>query len=497
MARMTLSSQQQRRPSHRLGCCCGASSIPSISLSRRFSALAAAITVSLLMYLATSLHVSFLQQPRNDNTDTTHPSAPKPISTPIGLYPSRMERLLTLLAEPSARRRTADCVNTTLEDRRRLLGRSHCFVGDYELLASGARENDTVRMPEYDFRNVSFGHVTVLRHVYVHGEVPAIFDCSTVFVPTGCGLQLPCIVQRQFPIEKSASAVRLGAAVLLAQKWSNAYYHFQSETIPRAAMVHELLTRRHDLVLLMPSTSVTRYMLAFLQIDPSRIVPFHQDTMYYAEVLVVPSGTPCGRMTPLAGRQLRDMYRRRISELFPDTFNDASNFTRLISNTASDLGQTQAQVSPQPNVHEGRKWRMLVHDRGRGNVRSIVNHVQLVSELRSAFPDAHVVEFGPSEPMDVAIRQHHVADLIIAPHGAGLSNMIFSRDHTIVVEIHPLPNDKENKCHVHTAAALGLRRKFVRANNGNMNSPFVANITDVLKAVREVVNEARQGKPFH
>ena len=69
------------------------------------------------------------------------------------------------------------------------------------------------------------------------------------------------------------------------------------------------------------------------------------------------------------------------------------------------------------------------------------NLVRVVPEIREAlkrnFPAYDVVEFLGKGPILEQLQEFATASLIVAPHGAGLANMIVSPLHTPVLEIGP------------------------------------------------------------
>lgn len=68
--------------------------------------------------------------------------------------------------------------------------------------------------------------------------------------------------------------------------------------------------------------------------------------------------------------------------------------------------------------------------------------------LKQEFPSYDVVEFLGTGPILEQLKTFATASLIVAPHGAGLSNMVVSPLHTPVLEIGPLGC---SPCYVHLA----------------------------------------------
>lgn len=71
--------------------------------------------------------------------------------------------------------------------------------------------------------------------------------------------------------------------------------------------------------------------------------------------------------------------------------------------------------------------------------------------LKEEFPSYDVVEFFGTGPIISQLQLFATASLIVAPHGAGLSNMVVSPLHTPVLEIGP-PDC--TACYVHLAVKV-------------------------------------------
>eukprot|EP00899_Mesostigma_viride_P015175 jgi/Mesvir1/23659/Mv18321-RA.1 len=81
----------------------------------------------------------------------------------------------------------------------------------------------------------------------------------------------------------------------------------------------------------------------------------------------------------------------------------------------------------------GRGTLLVFH---RTHVRGVANHGELMSALASCFPSFELVELADDGPMHVAdiFRRVHDAAVIVAPHGAGLSNVVAARRGALVLE---------------------------------------------------------------
>jgi capsular polysaccharide biosynthesis protein len=101
---------------------------------------------------------------------------------------------------------------------------------------------------------------------------------------------------------------------------------------------------------------------------------------------------------------------------------------------------------------------------------------------------------NPVPPLNVTMRWFHTAAMIVAPHGAGLSNMFFSRPGTYVVEgVCNIPH--VNMCFQRLAQALGHRWHGVTSHSGCESVVSISakeidvNVRSLLTARREASHQ--------
>ena len=90
----------------------------------------------------------------------------------------------------------------------------------------------------------------------------------------------------------------------------------------------------------------------------------------------------------------------------------------------------------------------------------------------------------PPPPVSLTAFMFHRAVMVIAPHGAGLSNMIFSQKATFFIEILPRDVTLLTRCYQRLAYALGHRYYGILGEGGQSFSPLSVN----LQHVRDVMN---------
>lgn len=130
----------------------------------------------------------------------------------------------------------------------------------------------------------------------------------------------------------------------------------------------------------------------------------------------------------------------------------------------------------------GRVPRLLVHSRTHS--RYLRNHEKLVAALRSRVY-AHVTILSDDAStanwtMTQQLRAFGAADVVVAPHGAALGNLIAMAPGAVVVEVPP--EGWRAHFYMHMAAVLGLPYARVEAQGGKFDS-LSAPLEAVLDAV--------------
>lgn len=132
----------------------------------------------------------------------------------------------------------------------------------------------------------------------------------------------------------------------------------------------------------------------------------------------------------------------------------------------------------------GQRGRRRVYlDRRAASTRRLINEGELVEALASqGIQPVRLEDLGLARQARL-MRQ---AELIVAPHGAGLANLAFARPGTQVLEL--MPSATLNWCYRHLAAVCGLYYDCVpgRSQNPNVWAPWVISPTHVLSALAEM-----------
>lgn len=284
------------------------------------------------------------------------------------------------------------------------------------------------------------------RNAYIaNNEQFEVFDCHATYFPGGCDLGASHREHvRQDIVERCQP--RFGGllrpcreyekVVAMGSLWGTEFYHFLIMELPRLHTVWELLEKDPDYVVTGFFNKAAANYLQLLGLPLDRFVP---GKVQFAKELVVPMASRCGRPHRASLSWLRD---------------------RLMAGVRAQHAPLVRRLDKDPRFH------ILVLRRKPGAVRSVTNAAQVAEAVRLAttnFAKAMnivVTEF-PYDPdfFTQTIPAFYSARIIVAAHGAGLSNMIFAKQPTEVslIELQPSGLEFLNPAYVTLGKLLNLR----------------------------------------
>lgn len=115
----------------------------------------------------------------------------------------------------------------------------------------------------------------------------------------------------------------------------------------------------------------------------------------------------------------------------------------------------------------------------RRRIRDIENFNDVYINLKNIYKDKKVIIFYPTTLFNNTVNYFKYAKLIVAPHGAGLSNIIVSLNCTIVEFL------LKNLCYAGLAKNLGL--KYYGIYERYVNNKFVINITRFNYIIKNII----------
>ena len=186
---------------------------------------------------------------------------------------------------------------------------------------------------------------------------------------------------------------------VITQHWGTAYFHFMVEVMPRLALYAEFLKTNPQIPILAPEAK--RRLAMFLKVI-GLYKPRLVSGVSRAKIVYQPRTTPCGAANLHESQMLSYIYRNYIKRTFP----------------------------PEP-----RNKMILIR---RSKNRIFIKQKEIEKVLKRAAADYNLTYAlfidNPSPSLYDTMRMFHSAVIIVAPHGAGLANMLFSQPGTYVVE---------------------------------------------------------------
>ena len=225
---------------------------------------------------------------------------------------------------------------------------------------------------------------------------------------------------------------------VIAQYWGSAVFHEMCEMLPRIALYREFLQRNPQIRVVVPQFAGGRLshnwnlltdLLRIAGVQESRVVvgPVRAKVVYH------PRSTMCGFASVQESQTLNALYRDYIRTNFPP---QERNRLILIRRSQS------RRFTEQRGIEE-------VLKRAARDYRLIY----------TPFVD------NPTPSLNATMMMFHSAVMIVAPVGAGESNMFFSQPGTFVLEgVCNLPH--VNLCFLHLAHVLGHHWHGVMSRGG-------------------------------
>ncbi|KAK2149917.1 hypothetical protein LSH36_431g00015 [Paralvinella palmiformis] len=214
---------------------------------------------------------------------------------------------------------------------------------------------------------------------------------------------------------------RYKAVFTITQYWGNGFYHSTLEDLPRISPYLGFLRQNRHIRIHVPAKMIY---FSLLGIDNSRLIT---EPVIHADILYMPAGGPCGNSPVFTTQVLAGVLTGAIDESHSDS-TEADTIVLI--------------------KRSKRRW-FADHDGILRMLRARASEFKLRVDV---FAD------NPLPGIDKTINIFNRALVVIAPHGAGEANLIFSQPGTLLIE--GLCYDYENKtnlCYRNMAQTLGLR----------------------------------------
>lgn len=198
--------------------------------------------------------------------------------------------------------------------------------------------------------------------------------------------------------------------------YSYGYFHWLTEALPRLLVIHEKLSTTP--VVLPCFYELTDYMQTSLRaFDIKTIYYIPKQEIYYAKKLLVPSQT--------AGSGNYNVeIQRRLRKHLTDYFRDKCS------------------------VEKGKK---IYVSRDRAKVRRVINEKEVQAlMIKYGYSIVFFEDYKWLEQVSISMR----ANIMVAIHGGGLTNMLFMPENSIIMELRQ-DGDTHHNCYFSQANAMG------------------------------------------
>jgi len=259
-------------------------------------------------------------------------------------------------------------------------------------------------------------------------------------------------------LQNKANIIEIEKGLHLLGKCTEGYYHFLIEVLSRLTLVIDLVRNEPDLQILIsgPAKKFMNEIFNLLGINTERIVYCENKYLYKVKNLYFPKPALIGYPSQVEIHRIRNELLKCIkkgTEKFNSGSNEKNNLIIVIE-----------------RLEERRK---------------ATNTKELVKTIKKQFPYVakNVVIFDGQISVKDQINLFSRAWIIIGPHGAGFSNMIFSSPGIETIEF--IPENYFGLLFWHIASAMGN-------NHHNIIIPkadFYSSMEIPIKKVMQILNK--------
>jgi capsular polysaccharide biosynthesis protein len=119
--------------------------------------------------------------------------------------------------------------------------------------------------------------------------------------------------------------------------------------------------------------------------------------------------------------------------------------------------------------------------RAKAKKRRINNEDELISFLETLEFTSYELE---NLSFNSQVKLFQESKFIIASHGAGLSNIIFSKKNTEIIEL--FPSNYFEECYQNISKKLGFKHVVLIQDNGDKNNNYRVNIEDLKEEIKKM-----------
>ena len=275
-------------------------------------------------------------------------------------------------------------------------------------------------------------YIAELSDCYVEGPAGLIFDVNgNIFHDDDHFFSR--LEVKPLPVEEPVEIKQFSMLISAVQKYSNMYYHFTVEILPRIISVKHYLDENPDAKLLIWDSAFIRNYLEKIGISADRIEPYDIGVRY-------------GWSEWRRKREEREeQQQERVNctlffffffffpfprRYFADKLIYPAPVPRITPCRESIMATRDAlNVTVLPE--EERNIVVYLSRRNEMN-RRIDNEDELLQSLRDSLPGEEIVVYDSNPDIDQVIDLFQRAKMVVGPHGAGFSHIIFTAPGTKV-----------------------------------------------------------------
>ncbi len=277
---------------------------------------------------------------------------------------------------------------------------------------------NVLKKPIHDFMSKSHqimtvAYIHIVRNAIVnrHGD---IFVKNLKIVPIRCQ---PNLISRRLPSRYLSQIPIFDEVFTIAQFWGEGYYHALAEELTRMAPYLDFLRQHPEIKIHV--VSIPKFIPDFLKrldLNPARLVK----GPVRARILYAPNGMDCGN---------------------PNTFS-LQLLSSVLKNSSASNGQAERQefgdvkIKHRKHSNQERKKNIILIKRQ--TKRKFNHHKEIYTMLaRTAIKNQLKLQVFADDKipeLNETIQLFGNAEIIVAPHGAGLTNMLFSQPGTMIIE---------------------------------------------------------------
>ena len=264
-------------------------------------------------------------------------------------------------------------------------------------------------------------YVTIIDNAHVTG-VGYIYSGNIKYVDVQCNRD----TSTNPP--KTSTGKIYDEVFVISQFFGEAVFHSIVEDGTRLGPYIPFLKMNKNILIHTRNSKITGNFIEFLGLERRRLI----SGLIRARIVYSPQTSACGRARPLNAQLYARALRNQVKRKFPLT-----------------------------------KPRSQIVMMKRSGHRQLVHHNKTAEALKSVLKtfgyELHILKDNPMPSFPEVARMMNHAAMIIAPHGAGLSNILFCEPGTVVVET--LCPYMPNVCFMHLAVVLGHRYHGISPTN--------------------------------